>query len=92
MRERIYEIIDVEEDINNISRIYDLFMIAIIIFSILPLAFKNDDPSFVWIEEVTVTIFIIDYLLRLITADFKLRKGRVSFLLYPITPEGRFLK
>lgn len=39
-----------------------------------------------WIEEATVTVFIIDYLLRLITADFKLRKGRVSFLIYPITP------
>lgn len=86
MRERIFEIIEIEEEVNNLSRIYDLFMIAIIVLSILPLAFKNDTPLFVWIEEVTVTIFIIDYLLRLITADLKLGKGRVSFLIYPITP------
>ena len=86
MRERIYEIIEIEEEVNNLSRIYDLFMIAIIVLSILPLAFKNDTPLFVWIEEVTVTVFIIDYLLRLITAVYKLRKGRISFLIYPITP------
>lgn len=86
MREKIFEIIEIEEDVNNLSRIYDLFMIGIIILSILPLAFKNDMPIFARIEEATVTVFIIDYLLRLITADFKLRKGRVSFLIYPITP------
>ena len=31
-------------------------------------------------------IFIIDYILRLITADFKVKKGKWSFLIYPFTP------
>ena len=38
------------------------------------------------IDYITVAIFIADYALRLATADFKLRKGTKSFLLYPMTP------
>ena len=38
------------------------------------------------IDYITVAIFIADYVLRLATADFKLRKGTKSFLLYPMTP------
>ena len=29
--------------------------------------------------------FIIDHILRLLTADYKLEKGKISFLLYPFT-------
>jgi len=50
------------------------------------LAFKNQIQLFVWIDHGTVTVFIIDYLLRLITADYKLKKGFASFLAYPVTP------
>lgn len=39
-----------------------------------------------YIDIITVVIFIADYLLRLITADYKLEKGIKSFLLYPLTP------
>lgn len=38
------------------------------------------------IDYITVSIFILDYLLRLITADYKLEKSSSSFFLYPITP------
>lgn len=86
MREKIYEIIESEQEDSKISRAYDLFMIAVIIISILPLAFKHEDQSFLWIEQATVTVFIVDYLLRLITADLKLKKGNGSFLIYPVTP------
>ena len=37
------------------------------------------------IEQITVTFFIIDYLLRWITADFRSGKGGWSFVLYPVT-------
>lgn len=86
MRDKIYQIIESEQEDSNISRAYDLFMIAIIVISILPLAFKHHDQLFVWVEQATVTVFIIDYILRLITADYKLKKGHVSFLAYPGTP------
>ena len=38
-----------------------------------------------WIDLVSTIIFIIDYILRLVTADYKLQKGKISFLLYPFT-------
>ena len=38
-----------------------------------------------WIDIVSTIIFIIDYILRLVTADYKLQKGKISFLLYPFT-------
>lgn len=68
MREKIYQIIESEQEDSKISRAYDLFMIAIIVISILPLAFKHHDQLFVWVEQATVTVFIIDYILRLITS------------------------
>ena len=36
-------------------------------------------------DFVSTVIFIIDYILRLLTADYKLEKGKLSFLLYPFT-------
>lgn len=38
------------------------------------------------IDIVTVFIFIVDYLMRLLTADYKLNRRAASFLLYPFTP------
>lgn len=85
-REKIFDIIEGVKDDSKISRAYDFFMIAIIIVSILPLAFKSQTQLFVWIDHGTVSVFIIDYMLRLITADYKLKKGSASYLVYPVTP------
>lgn len=60
-------------------------MFICILLSILPMCFKNTYKIFTIIDSITTTIFIIDYLLRLITADFKLGKGFVSFIRYPFT-------
>ena len=65
---------------------YDLLMMVAIIASIVPLAFKSTNTAFEIIDKITVIIFIVDYLLRWIVADLKLKKGRISYFLYPITP------
>ncbi len=59
---------------------------AVILASIVPLAFHQQNKAFVIIDKITVSIFIIDYFLRLLTADIKLKKGTKSFFLYPFTP------
>ena len=64
---------------------YDVLMLVAITVSIIPLMFVNDYPVFRIIEIVTVTLFIIDYILRWITADIRLGKGKMSFLFYPFT-------
>jgi len=86
MRKRIFEIIEVSTGSDLWSSIYDYFMMVVIVASLLPLAFKQDIIAFVIIDKITVTIFIIDYLLRLCTADFKYGKKSISsFLRYPFS-------
>lgn len=83
MKEKIYDFI--EPDLNTKS-IYDYAMIIVIILSIVPLMFKYTNAYLETIDKVTVTIFIIDYAARWITADHKLKKGKKSFVIYPFTP------
>ena len=85
MRKKLYQIIEPAND-NVLSKIYDFFMMTVIVISIMPLAFKETNIIFDIIEYITVSIFIIDYFLRLITADLKLNKSVLSFFIYPITP------
>jgi len=85
MRNRIYEIIEVGTEDDKVSRAYDVFMMLTIIVSIIPLWSHDTTTAFSIIDKVTVVIFIIDYLLRLITADKKMRRGIISFILYPFT-------
>lgn len=86
MRKRIYEIIAVSDGGDTLSSIYDYFMMLAIVVSLVPLAFKTEYFAFRVIDKVCVVIFIIDYILRLITADFKYNKKSVtSFLRYPFS-------
>lgn len=84
-RKRIFEIIEVGQDGDVISKIYDFFMMAAIVISIIPLTMKQTGSVVNIIDKVTVIIFIIDYLLRMVTADLKLNKGSLSYLLYPFS-------
>lgn len=68
------------------SRLYDWYMLIMIIASITPLMFIDDYPIFKVIEIVTVIAFIIDYLLRWSTANLQLKRGLLSYILYPFTP------
>ena len=61
-------------------------MMLVIIASLVPLAFKADLLIFQISDKITVTIFIIDYILRLMTADYKYGKKSVSsFIRYPFS-------
>ena len=86
MREKIFQIIEPSYKQTKLGRAYDLFMIITILISIVPLAFKENNYLFVWIDFISVQIFILDYVLRLLTADIKLKKGSYSFIVYPFTP------
>ena len=85
MRRRIYNIIEHGMEGGKIGVAYDVLMLLAITVSVIPLMFVNDYPIFRIIEIVTVTLFIIDYILRWITADIRLGKKRLSFLIYPFT-------
>jgi voltage-gated potassium channel len=85
MRKNIYLVLEPIND-NKLSNIYDLIMMTTIVISIFPLAFKETNALFQWLDYITVGVFIIDYILRLITADYKIKKNRSSFFIYPLTP------
>ena len=86
MRSRLFQIIETASEDDKLSNIYDAFMMVIILASLVPLAFKSENAVFFWIDKIAAGIFIIDYLLRLATADLKLHKKAASFFIYPFTP------
>lgn len=86
MRKRIFEIIEVAKDGDRASDLYDSIMLVLIIISIVPLAFKSQPHIFVITDFVTTTAFIIDYILRWLTADYRQNKHTmISFVKYPFT-------
>ena len=86
MRKKLFLIIEPVNNDSKLSNIYDFVMMVTIVISIVPLAFKETNIVFQWIDYITVSIFILDYFLRFITADYKLNKSVASFFVYPITP------
>ena len=86
MRKRIFEVIEVAGEYDVASKVYDFTMMAVIVLSMIPLAFKETNPFFDILNLFSSCVFIVDYLLRLWTADLKLKKGLLSFLILPFTP------
>ena len=84
-RRRLFEILSLPRKEDRASCIYNYFMILVIVISIIPLMFKQMNDAFRVIDIVSVTIFIIDYILRFSVADYALQKGAKSFVLYPFT-------
>ena len=85
-RKRIYEIIEKSDGHDTLSAVYDYLMIIVIVISLIPLAFKEDTQLFLIADKITVAIFIIDYILRWMTADYKFEKKSLSsFLRYPFS-------
>ena len=86
MRRRIYQIIEIGSADDRLSRIYDRFMLICILCSVIPLCFKETNNILWWMDKITVCVFIVDYILRFITADYKLKgRGMDPFLKYPFT-------
>ena len=91
MRKKIYDLIEPYHYSGKIS-IYNIFMILVIIASLIPLMSRERMPWFGIIEIVAAIAFVLDYILRWITADYKHefmnngeRKHHHPFLHYPIT-------
>ena len=87
MRKRLFEIIEVSENNDTVSHVYDFVMLAAIVISIIPLAFKESYTFFYYTDIVTTVLFILDYLFRFATADYRAKtKPAVAFAKYPFTP------
>ena len=86
MRKRIFEIIETASDGDRISSVYDVGMMILIVVSLIPLAFKRETTFLLVLDKACAALFIVDYLLRWITADYKYgRRGAISFVRYPVS-------
>lgn len=85
MRRRVFQIIEQGHDGDKLSIAYDILMLVAITASIIPLMFVEETTTFRIIEQITVGFFIIDYVLRWITADQRLGKKGLSFVIHPFT-------
>ena len=83
MRERIFNILEGDSEA---SIWYGRIMTVFIIASLVPLCFWEENLVLTILEYVCVTVFIGDYIARWATADFKLKKSKASFVIYPFTP------
>ena len=85
-RKKIFDMVDAGGN-TAVDKVYDGAMLLFIIMSIIPLAFREQYSWLEWFDKISVTVFIGDYLLRWMTADYKMpeRKKWVAFLTYPFT-------
>lgn len=84
LRNKINIILEPRQE-NLTSRIYDWFMLLVICLSIVPLMFRTTHHIFLnIIDIVCCVIYIIDYILRWITADLRSKRSPViAFMSYP---------
>ncbi len=87
LREQLFNIIEKDNSNTLSSKIYDTVMLLLIFVSIIPLMFRSQNNLFLWIDRVTVSAFIIDYVCRWITADYKFPKRSkiIAFITYPLS-------
>ena len=83
MRRKIYQMVHVYEG-NLLSVAYKWFMIAVIAISLIPLTVKGTNNLFNIIDYTCLVIYIIDFILRWISADYKFNRHHfTSFVRYP---------
>ena len=74
-KKRIFDIIQIGNVSDTPSRVFDLILAAVILLNIVSMILQTFDqlqrfaPLFDTIEAVTIFIFIIEYILRIWTAD-----------------------
>lgn len=86
---KLATIIDADRSGYRPSKIYDWFMCAVIILSIVPLMFSYNNTVLDIISWLTVTIFLIDFILRCYISPFdKYKIGKPWWCRYPFTIMG----
>ncbi len=88
IREEIYKIIEPKHNStdSSLSKVYDWVMLIAIFISIIPLMFREQTTLFYYFDVIPCALFIIDYVLRWITADIRNpKRGIWAFVIYPFT-------
>ncbi len=76
MKKKVFNIIQIGDKSNPLSRIFDIFIAVVICTNILVTFLQTFDelsflfPAFHVIEVITILIFCVEYILRIWTADY----------------------
>ncbi|MGD6729489.1 MAG: ion transporter [Pleomorphochaeta sp.] len=79
----VYDVL--ENSDNKLNSYYNGFMLIVIFLSLLSLIFKTNYFILTYIDYFTVSIFILDYFLRMAASNIKYKKGFQSFIIYPFS-------
>ena len=87
IRKKIYNIIEPRNHSTVISQAYDYLMLLSIVIGIIPLMFRNQIKLFWYFDIISCACYILDYILRWITCDYRSPKNKKwsSFVVYPFT-------
>ncbi|SCY27562.1 ion transporter [Butyrivibrio sp. INlla14] len=91
IKKRVYEVIEVSSIGDASSRAYDVLMTTAVIVGMIPLTLKSDNSYTYAIEMLTTLIFVIDYVSRVWTADYKMGyKSFKAYIAYILSPMALF--
>ena len=91
LKRRVYEVLEVSSVGDKSSRAYDVLLTTAIIVGMVPMTMKGENIYTRWIEIVVSGLFLIDYIARICTADYKMgyRHYR-AYIAYILTPLAIF--
>ena len=90
-KRRIYDVLEVSSIGDASSRAYDRLMTVAIIVGLIPLTLKGTNLFANLIDLIVSILFIIDYIARIYTADYKMGvKSYKAYLAYVTTPLAIF--
>ncbi len=87
-KRRVYEVLEVSSVGDKSSRAYDVLLTTAIIVGMVPMTMKGENIYTRWIEIVVSGLFLIDYIARICTADYKMGyrhyRAYIAYLLTPL--------
>lgn len=91
VKKRIYEVIEVSNIGDKSSRAYDVMITTAVIVGLIPMTLKSENNYTRMIEILTGLIFMVDYCIRVYTADYKMGfRGTRAYIAYVTTPLAIF--
>ncbi len=84
-RKKLYSLLYETGDHSFSGLVFYWLIIISTVVAILPIPFYENKEFFTEMDYAVAAVFILDYLLRWFVADMRLKKGKLSFLIYPFS-------
>ena len=87
LKKRTYEVIEASSENDVVSKAYDIMMFIAVVVGLIPLTVKGENVYTRTIDLMTALLFLMDYMLRLYTADYKMGiKCKQAYIAYFLSP------